>query len=166
MFTIFHSNLNGPESKFENLNTFVSNSETDIDVICLSETSQKLNQEFSTNITIDGFKQPFTTGSKFNKGGVAIYTKENINSFIRDDLNKVDDCFEAMWIEINVKKSKNIVCGCIYRHPYSDITTFDNYVSKCLTKISKENKNCYLAGDFNIDLLKYEISNKRMINLL
>ena len=130
----------------------------DLDIICLSETSQKLNNDFDTNVMMDGYKQPFTTGSKFSKGGVAIYGKNNLNIIERDDLKKVDDCFEAIWVEIKVDKAKNIICGCIYRHPNSDIKTFENYIDKYLTKIAKENKNCYLTGDFNIDLLKYDVS--------
>ena len=51
-------------------------------------------------------------------------------------------------VELENEKSKNIICGSFYRHPNSDIATFDNYVSKCLTKISKENKNCYLLEIF------------------
>ena len=47
-----------------------------------------------------------------------------------------------------------------YRHPSTDIVEFNNYISKCLSKINKEKKECYLSGDFNIDLLKYENSNK------
>ena len=47
---------------------------------------------------------------------------------------------------------------CISAH--SDIQTFDNYINKCLTKITKERKQCYLSGDFNIDLLKYDVNNK------
>ena len=50
--------------------------------------------------------------------------------------------------------------GCVYRHPNGDIQTFDNYINKFLTKITKERKQCYLSGDFNIDLLKYDVSNK------
>ena len=30
---------------------------------------------------------------------------------------------------------------------------------KCLTKINREKKECYISGDFNIDLLKYESNN-------
>ena len=29
-----------------------------------------------------------------------------------------------------------------------------------MPKITKERKECYLSGDFNIDLLKYDVSNK------
>ena len=57
-------------------------------------------------------------------------------------------------------KTKYIICGCAYRHPNTDISIFTNYISKCLRKINKENKLCYLSGNFNIDLLKYDSSNK------
>ena len=57
-------------------------------------------------------------------------------------------------------KHKNIVCGCLYRHPNSEIGQFLHYLSKVLAKLNKENKECYMAGDFNIDLLKYDTNNK------
>ena len=57
-----------------------------------------------------------------------IYTKDNINGFEREDLKKIDDCFEAIWVEIKNDKTKNIICGCIYRHPNSDTEIFDNYI--------------------------------------
>ena len=73
---------------------------------------------------------------------------------------KVENSYEAIWLEIGNNKSKNIVCGRLYRHPNTDIDDFTTYVSKCLTKISKEKKECYLLGDFNVDLLKFESSAK------
>ena len=42
--------------------------------------------------------------------------------------------------ELNCDKSKNIVCGCVYRHPKTDIDELTNYISKCISKISKEKK--------------------------
>ncbi len=32
--------------------------------------------------------------------------------------------------------------------------------SKCLSKINKEKKECYISGDFNIDILKYNSIHK------
>ena len=32
----------------------------------------------------------------------------------------------------------------------------DNYLNTLLQKISKEKKNAFLLGDFNVDLLKYD----------
>ena len=111
-------------------------------------------------INIEGYKQPFTLGSKTARGGVAIYVKNEYNVIERNDLNLVDNSFEAVWVEIRNEKAKNIVCGCIYKHPKSNIDDFNKYISKCLTIINKDNKECYVSGDFNIDLLKCDTINK------
>ena len=81
----------------------------------------------------------------------------------RTYLNTTNDEYESIWIEINNEKSKNIVCGSIYRHPRNNNDHFKNflqYLESSLNKLIKENKEIYLCGDFNIDLLKIEeISN-------
>ena len=159
-FSIFHTNINGLEGKFDQFHDFVSSTEFDIDIINISETSQKENCNFDSNISIDGYRQPFSIGSKTIKGGVLTYVRENINVIERDDLNICDKSFEAVWVEIINAKAKNIVSCCLYRHPNTDIGEFIEYISKCLVKINKEKKECYLAGDFNIDLLKYDTNNK------
>ena len=115
---------------------------------------------FIKNVTIAGYHKPFTTGSKTSRGGVAIYARENLNIWERDDLKSVSNHYESVWVEIEVEKSKNIVCACIYRHPNSDTDELTKYISKCLTKITKEKKECHLLGDFNVDLLKYDTNNK------
>ena len=130
-FNMFHANFNGLENKIDSLHNFINTTKLDFDIINVSETSQKFNEDFATNILINGYKQPFVTGSKYSKGGVAIYAKEELNVLERDDLNKSDDCFEAIWIEIKVEKSKNLICGCVYRHPSTDISVFESYISKC-----------------------------------
>ena len=159
-FNIIHSNLNGLENKIDLLDKFIKTTKTDIDIICISETSQRENVDFMANISLEGFNTPFSQGSKTARGGVAIYTKSNISAFSRDDLNKTDKSFEIVWIEIQIDGSKNIVIGCAYRHPHGNIDDFTDYITKCLAKINKTNKECYLTGDFNIDLLKYDSHNK------
>ena len=43
-----------------------------------------------------------------------------------------------------------------------DIKTFnDKYFTEVITKITDEKKTCYLAGDFNIDLLKSEMTDTK-----
>ena len=58
------------------------------------------------------------------------------------DVKISDKSFEALWIEIKNEKHKNIVCGCLYRHPSSDMEVFIDYLSKTLTNINNENKEC------------------------
>ena len=72
-FNILHSNLNGLEGKFEQYHNFISSSTMDIDVLCISETSQKENLNFDININMDGYKKPFSLGSKTLKEGVTIF---------------------------------------------------------------------------------------------
>ena len=79
----------------------------------------------------------------------------------REDLKICDIEFDARWIEIKNTKIKNLIVGCIYRHPHSsNLYDFMNYVSNWLTKLNKENRKVFISGDFNIDLLKYETNNK------
>ena len=148
------------ESKLVEYHHFVNNIEMDIDILCISETSQKEDTDFDLNLKIDGYRQPTSVGSETSKGDVAIYSKTDINVVDRNDLNIVDKSFEAVWIEVKNEKRKNIVCGCIYRHHNSDIENFTDYLSKILAKINRENKECYISGDFNIDLLKYDTNSK------
>ena len=45
----------------------------------------------------------------------------------------------------------------MYRHPHStNLDEFISYFNKCLSNLNKENKDIYITGDFNIDLLKYD----------
>ena len=104
---------------------------------------------------------PFHTNSKTSKGGVAIFVKDNYNVIERDDLKSDNLEYEAVWIEIKTKKGKNIILGCIYRHPHNiNIDDFTTYMTTCLEKLNRENKEIYISGDFNIDLLKYDTNKK------
>ena len=72
---IFHNNVNGLESKFENFHHFLSNDSTKFDIIAITETSQKITSEkFHTNINLEGYTN-FSTASNSNNGGTIIYTK-------------------------------------------------------------------------------------------
>ena len=53
-----------------------------------------------------------------------------------------------------------MIVGCIYKHLTLAINDFTNeFISPLLLKLQKESpKRIFFLGDFNIDLLKYEIS--------
>ena len=75
----------------------------------------------------------------------------------REDLSVCKDEFEMVGIEILSSKSKNILCCCVYRHPNTDAQEFVNYLDNLLQKPGKQNKHIFLMGDFNLNLLNYEI---------
>ena len=47
-------------------------------------------------------------------------------------------------------------CCSIYRHPHYNFDEFFKYLESCLSTISKENKEVYICGDYNFDLLKID----------
>ena len=164
---IFHTNINGQESKFDILHEFISNASVELDIVAITETSHKNGEFFTTNVSLEGYDE-FYTPSNSSKGGTAIYVKENYDVFERNDLKIQNDCLESTWIEIKNKNNKNILCGCIYRHPTYNLSEFLNYLEINLKKIASENKEVYICGDFNVDLLKLDdISNYQLYyNLL
>ena len=59
---------------------------------------------------------------------------------------------ETSFIKILNKGKKNAIVGCIYKHPDMDIDYFDSLFEEVMEKISAENKDIFLLGDFNLDL--------------
>ena len=58
-------------------------------------------------------------------------------------------------MEINRPKEKNIVVGGVYRPPNQNLQDFMNSLDSLLASISKENKICYVLGDWNLDLINH-----------
>ena len=94
---------------------------------------------------IEGYEKYHTT-AKSSKGGTAIYVYKNFDTIERYDLNINNFVFETTWVEI-----KN---GDIY--PHNNFEEFHKYVEMCLASLVKENKEVYICGDFNLDLLKID----------
>ena len=92
----------------------------------------------------------YTQTSKSAAGGVTIYVNDKLDHVSKDNLNIIDDDFEAVWIEIKSKQSKNIVCGCVYRHPNRHFTKCFEYLETTFAQLNKEKQNIFIMGDFNL----------------
>ena len=130
----------------------------DFDVIGISEHKIKKGQNPSNNIDIQGYEEFEFESSTTACGGTGFFINKKHDYIVRDDLKlNSPGNFEAMFIEIILPDRKNLVVGCIYRHPSSKLSVDDfneKYIQPILHKISKEKKECALMGDFNIDFLK------------
>ena len=94
-----------------------------------------------------------------NAGGTLIYIRNHLSYKTRNDL-KIYKSFEleSTFIEIFNTKKTNIIIGCIYKHPSMNFNeSNDDYLNELLDKLSKENNTIFLLGDFNINLLNYDI---------
>ena len=82
-----------------------------------------------TKITNDNFDQniPELKGYKFEyvptplvSGGVGMYIDETLNYMVLEKISS--EAFQALWIEINLDRKKNIICGILYRQHNSPDT--------------------------------------------
>ena len=63
---------------------------------------------------------------------------------------------ESIFIKVLNKKQKNIIIGCVYKHPKHEVSGFtNNFITPLLDKLSNENKDIMIMGDFNINLINY-----------
>ena len=80
-FQLFHTNINGLESNFENLHNLLAGMPCNFDIINITETSQSTVKEFKTNINVEGYESYFTP-SKTLKGSTGISVKKNYDSIL------------------------------------------------------------------------------------
>ena len=86
-------------------------------------------------------------------GGVGMFISSQLQYNVLERTSS--SSYQALWIEIVDANKKNNICGVVYRqHDKAD--DFLNYLSSSIELYSSRNRNIYLMGDFNIDLLKFE----------
>ena len=67
---------------------------------------------------------------------------------------------ESVFIEIPrgvFQMDKNIIVGTVYRPPGTNLDKFHRRMEEIIIKIQKENKKCYIRGDYNINLMNYDV---------
>ena len=81
---------------------------------------------------------------------------DDFEAKVRDDLCFVnEELAESLFLEIPRAQGKNIVIGVIYRPPNQSVGDFLFAYKELIEKIYKENKTCYIMGDFNLKLMDH-----------
>ena len=88
-------------------------------------------------------------------GRIGIYLQNDLQYKLLDKCKLSDpETIESLFVEITVPHEKNIIIGCVYRSPNQNTALFLEKFN-ILSRISKDKKQCYVMGDFNLDLLQY-----------
>ena len=118
-------------------------------MIAFNET--RLDQSISDGlIHLDGYEVIRKDRSR-NRDGVCIFICSSINYKIRSDL--IPPTLEAFCLEINKLQSKPFIVSTIYRPPNAPAEFF--YCFETLIKqIDDENKEMFILGDLNCNLLQ------------
>ena len=97
--------------------------------------------------------------SKKSGGGVALYLSNCFEFTVLYELNFMNEFIESLFVEISIPQSKNIIVGIIYRPPNSNSNDVLSCLTTLLSNIDFVNKDVFVMGDFNIDLLKHASNN-------
>ena len=101
------------------------------------------------------YQTPFRRDHKEKEGGgILVYVKNGVQCKRRPDLE--NEQLECIWLEVKPIKSKPFLVGQIYRPPSSGIT-WDEIFEEGIENVLKEEKEMYLIGDINRDLLNCQI---------
>ena len=152
-FSLLHLNIRSISNKFDSLKNLINTLNIPFQIIGLTETW--LNENNKDCFTMNNYEYFGSNRLEKRGGGVCLYVSKELEYKIRNDLTKnIEDMIETKFIEIVNNNGKNIIVGVIYRPPNSYFATFESTMNTILEKIDRENKLCYLMGDFNIDLFK------------
>ena len=155
-FRMGHLNIQGVRNKIDQVGLLLGSDKNQIHVLGLSET--KLNATHpDLAFEINGYQKPFRRDRESNSGGgLIVYVRDGICCNRRTDLEQANQ--ECIWLEIKPVKSKSFLLGNIYRPPNSTVQ-WNAIFEDCLEDVLKEDKEIYLMGDINRDLLNNQINN-------
>ena len=144
---IGHLNINTLVNKFEYLKFITKGT---LDILVVVET--KLDTSFpDTQFVIEGYSKPYRLDRNIYGGGLIIYVKKDIPSkqLIQHKFSKK---IEALFIELNLRKSKLLLVGTYHStHPEygtNDMEYFEQ-IGLAMDVYSKY-ENFLIAGDFNV----------------
>lgn len=112
-FVILHLNIASLNRYIDSLNTLLALITKPIKVICITE--HKITKGYFLYKCLEVFMDD-----------AGIFIKNDLTYKIRKDLEiNEEDAYESVFIEIILQNQKNIIGGCIYRHPSSPIKYFN-----------------------------------------
>ena len=138
---------------FDDLEYLLKCTNKSFDKFTLSET--RISKKTSTTCHINLKKYSFESNpTKSSADGTFLYISNRLSYKPRFYLNIIKkNQVQSTFIEIINTKKANTVVGCIYKHPNIDVIEFNNHLNQMLEKVSQEQKQIFLLGDFNITLL-------------
>ena len=126
VFNALHLNISSLSYNIDQLSTILNTLKVKFDILGITESRLRTDKQTINNIDLEGYVIE-STPTAASCGGALLYINKNINFKIRNDLKiyKYKE-LESVFIEIMNRKGKNIIVGCIYRHPYMEVTEFND----------------------------------------
>lgn len=143
---ILSLNIQSIRNKLSDLTIYVQNSKITFHVICLTETHIRSNETKLFNIP--GYNAEHCVRQSGRFGGVSIFVRKDFSNI--NLIHKLDyDMNNSLLINLT---KYNIKIAGIYHCRDSNYEMFLNR----LDFIMENYNNCYICGDFNLDLFKHQ----------
>ena len=152
---ILHINCRSLKHNFNNIKNLLN-------IVSQRLTALAVTETWLSSYNADMYNLPgynFVSNCRCDKpgGGVGIYVNDCLEYTIRHELCKMTPYIESVFIEISRSNQQNVIVGCIYRPPNTDPNLFNVDVLTMLRLFGNEkNRLMLIAGDFNLDLLRYD----------
>ena len=153
-FSFLHLNARSLAGHFDKSKMLLSRLSVSFPVIGVTETW--LSDLTTDSVDISGFR--FLSNHRTNKncGGTGLYLQDDLEYKLRPDCNYSDpEVIESLLVEFDIPRGKNIVVGVVYRPPNQNLSAFLAVFNEILSNITRGGKTCYVAGDYNLDILHY-----------
>ena len=152
-------NVSSLTKNVDHFNILLNELNVNFDILAITESRIKKDSPSTVNLHLDYLVEQ--TSTETSAGGTLLYINKTLSYQLKNDLKLYHlEKIESTFIEIICSKLTNVIVGCIYKHPTLQINDFkSDFISPLLLKLLKESyKRILLLGDFNIDLLKSELS--------
>ena len=149
-FEIFHQNVRGLHAHLELISEFLTERKNP-EILTLSEIHTRDTENF-LEFDIPGFTFIGTSRKNGKGGGIGMYIADK-HDFIRREYLEAEG-IERIFIELQIKNSKNMLISTFYRPPDSSIhllNIFERLLQIKLSLATKENKELILLGDLNVN---------------
>ena len=158
-FSILSLNVQSLNAKFNELEAFINElyiAQFKFNVICLQE-CWLTNESDASTMQLHGYKCIAQGKHSSERGGLIMYVDDCFQYDIILNINTYEH-WEGQVVCVNGDLlSKDIIIGNIYRPPRmtrEHTNTFCEEFTHLLQSLENSNKNIYLAGDYNLNLLK------------
>ena len=152
-FFSMHLNISSLSYHHLELYNLISSLKIKPNIIGISETRLQKGKHPITNISLPNYVYEHTP-TESGKGETLLNTDKSIKYKLRKDLNIFEKKIESTFIKILNKKQINLIIGCVYKNPKHEVKDFTNtHMTPLLDKLSNENKDIRIMGDFNVNLI-------------
>ena len=151
--SIFHLNIRSLPQNNDSLVMYMNELKVKFHIIALTETwlsKETCDLEYLFN----DYAHVKLYRDHRRGGGVSLFVHSSIKFKCIEPLSILNENVECLFIELESIRKKPIVIGVIYRPPNTNVSSFiSDHLNPVLTHNLLRSKHCYIAGDFNINLL-------------